>query len=218
MSNSGMVVLPKARGDDAFRRARRHSRAVGVLKWLLPALGILMAAAFFLKSYISSPMAVAIKAEGTALSDGKLVMANPKLEGFTKDNRPYLMTAKRAVQDVADQGIVALEGIGAKLPIGDAGLATIDAAKGVFDRAKNTLNLDSEITITTLDGMVAKLKSANLDIGAGGMTSKDPVDITFNGTRITSDSMSIAQSGKILVFENRVRVLIDRHDDDAATR
>jgi lipopolysaccharide export system protein LptC len=216
MPTSPSGVLPKARSEDAFRIARRHSRTVRVLKWMLPTLAVFMALAFVAKSYLSAPVAVEIKAEGTALSDGKLVMSNPKLEGFTKDNRPYSMTAMRAVQDVANEAIVMLEGIGAKLPIDAANWATVDAARGTFDRVKNTLDLNSEITITTADGMVAKLKSAYLDIGAGLMTSKEPVDIMLDGARITSDTMSIAQNGKLLVFDKRVKVNIDPRAMDAA--
>ena len=64
--------------------------------------------------------------------------------------------------------------------------------------------------------MVAKLKSAYLDIATGQMTTAEPVDIVLNGTRITSDSMSIAQNGKLLVFDKRVRVNIDPRAQDAA--
>ena len=216
MASSGASVRPKARHDKAFRSAQRHSRTVRVLKWLLPSLAVIMIAGFVAKSYLASPLQVSIQADGTALSDGKLVMSNPKLEGFTKDNRPYLMTAVRAVQDVTNEGLVVLEGIGAKLPMDVSNWAVVDAARGTFDRAKNTLDLNSDVTITTQDGMVAKLKSAYLDIGTGKMSTKDPVDIALKGGKITADTMSIANNGKVLVFEQRVRVFIDPRQQDAA--
>jgi len=199
----------RRRSEEAFRRATRHSRVVRVLKWALPALGAVMAAAFVAQSYISSPDTVGMKVEGAAVSDGKLVMANPKLEGFTKDNLPYAMNAIRAVQDVTNEGVVLLEQIGARLPIDATNWATVDAAGGTFDRNKNTLALNTAVTITTQDGMVAKLKSAYLDMNGGSMKTSDPVDITVNGARITSDTMQIADNGKVLVFENRVKVNID---------
>ena len=48
------------------------------------------------------------------------------------------------------------------------------------------------------------------------MTTAEPVDIVLNGTKITSDSMSIAQNGKLLVFEKRVKVHIDPRAQDSA--
>jgi len=53
------------------------------------------------------------------------------------------------------------------------------------------------------------LKSAFLDIGKGIMKTDDPVDITRNGSRVTSDTMTVQDNGKVVVFEKRVRVNID---------
>lgn len=195
--------------QDAFARAQRHSRIVWVLKGVLPVLGAVTAVAFVVYSYIATPASVAVQTDGSAISDGKLVMANPKLEGFTKDNRPYSMNAVRAVQDFQNEGIVELEGIDARLPIDAENWATVDAAHGIYDRDKNTLDIDSDVTVTTSDGMVAKLKSAYLDIGKGGMTTDDPVDIEVDGGKITAETMSIEENGKVLIFENRVRMNID---------
>jgi lipopolysaccharide export system protein LptC len=46
-------------------------------------------------------------------------------------------------------------------------------------------------------------------MGKGTMTTGQPVDITRQGSRITADSMTVEQNGKVLIFENRVRVNID---------
>jgi lipopolysaccharide export system protein LptC len=194
---------------EAFLRAQRHSRVVRVLKSTLPLIAAAMALGFLGYSYVMTPGSVAVKADGSAISDGKLVMANPKLDGFTKDNRPYSMTAMRAIQDFQNEGVVQLEGISAKLPIDAENWATIGAESGVYDRDKNTLEIDTEITVTTADGMTAKLQSATLDIGGGGMKTEDPVDIRMDGATITSDTMTIRENGKVLVFEKRVRMDID---------
>ena len=194
---------------EAFARAQRHSRTVRVLKSALPVLAAAMALGFLGYSYVMTPGSVAVKADGSAISDGKLVMANPKLDGFTKDNRPYSMNALRAIQDFQNEGVVQLEGISARLPIDAENWATIDAEGGVYDRDKNTLEIDTEITVETADGMTAKLQSATIDIGAGGMTTDDPVDIRMDGATITSDTMAIRENGKVLLFEKRVRMDID---------
>jgi lipopolysaccharide export system protein LptC len=158
---------------------------------------------------MAAPPTMVVQADGSAFSDGKLVMANPKLDGLTKENLPYSLNALRAIQTVDKEGIVELEGIDAKLPISADNVATVGASHGIYDRDKNTLDLDKEITVSTTDGMVAKLKSAFLDMGKGTMTTSQPVDITRQGSRITADSMTVEQNGKVLIFENRVRLNID---------
>lgn len=193
----------------AFERAEQHSHKVRLLKTALPALAIAMAAAFVGYSYVATPNAIAVSADGAAYSDGKLVMANPKLDGFTKDNRPYNMTAARAIQDFQNEGIVELEGINAKLPVDKDNWAAVTAPSGVYDRDKNTLDINSAMTITTSDGMVAKFKSAYLDIGKGGMKTDEAVDIQLKGAEVTSDSLTILENGKVMIFENRVRMNID---------
>lgn len=198
----------RTRGD-AFDRAQRHSRRVRVLKFAVPVAAALIAVAFPIYSYLAAPVAVKVQAEGTAFSNGKLVMANPKLNGFTKQKQPYSMTALRAIQDVSTQGIIELEGIDAKVPIAPDNVAAVKASHGTYDRDGNTMNLTSDVTITTTDGMQAKFKSVFLDMGKGTMKTGDPVDVSRGGSRITADTMSVQDNGKVLVFENKVRVNID---------
>ncbi|MER9297509.1 LPS export ABC transporter periplasmic protein LptC [Mesorhizobium sp. M0621] len=211
-TNAETELAPPADGrtrSDAFDRAQRHSRRVRVLKFAVPVAAALIAIAFPVYSYLAAPVSVSVQAEGTAFSNGKLVMANPKLNGFTKQKQPYSMTALRAIQDVGTQGIIELEGIDAKVPIAPDNVAAIKASNGTYDRDGNTMNLTSDVTITTTDGMQAKFKSVFLDMGKGTMKTGDPVDVSRGGSRITSDSMSVRDNGRVMVFESKVRVNID---------
>ncbi len=193
----------------AFGRAQRHSRRVRALKFVLPVTAAVIALAFPIYSYLVTPPAISVKADDTAFADGKLVMANPQLACVTKDNLPYAMSAARAIQDVASENVIGLEGINAKLPVDPATSAVVKAAHGTYNRDANTLELSKDIVVTTSDGMVMKLQSAFLDMGKGTMKTGDPVDITSKGSRIQSDTMSATDGGKTLVFEKRVRVEID---------
>jgi lipopolysaccharide export system protein LptC len=209
-----VIVAPK-RGElpseraVAFDSAQRHSRRVRILKLALPVIAGIIAIAFPVYSYLKTPPAAPVQADGSAFSNGKLVMANPKLEGFTKQNLPYSMKALRAIQDVAKESIIGLEGIDAKLPLDKDTSAVVGAAKGVYNRDANTLELANDITMTTTSGMVVKMKSAFLDMSKGNMKTNDPVDIVTRGSHIQSDSMSVEDSGKVLVFEKRVRVNLE---------
>lgn len=201
-----------------FNNAARHSRNVRILKIVLPSLAVAMATVFVFQSYRSTPPAVDIKADSSAVSDGKLVMANPKLEGFTEENRPYSMSALRAVQDIANEAVVELEGIAATLPIDEKISATIETARGIFDRNSNTLDVNTEINIKTSDGAVAKLTSARIDIASGRMSTDKPVEIHYKGASINSDALSVEENGKLVVFENRVRVHIVPPKADTASQ
>ncbi|TIU38699.1 MAG: LPS export ABC transporter periplasmic protein LptC, partial [Mesorhizobium sp.] len=193
----------------AFNRAQRHSRRVRVLKFAVPLLAVAIAIAFPVYSYLKAPVSISVQADGTAFSNGKLVMANPKLNGFTKQKLPYSLTATRATQDVGQQAVIDLEGINAKLPVATDNIVSVDAEHGIYNRDANTMDLTSDVSVTTTDGLAAKFKSIFLDMGKGSMKTSNPVDVSRGGSRITADSMSVEDNGRLVVFENRVRVNID---------
>lgn len=194
---------------DAFGRAERHSRRVRRLKVMLPTLAVMMAAGFVGYSFVATPGSAAIDVGTPTLAEGKLVMDSPKLEGFTGDGRPYAVSATRATQDFDRQDIISLDGIDARMPIETETWARVEAQTGVYDRMANTLDVPTDIVVTTTDGLVAKLQSAFVDIANGTLKSTAPVDIQSNGSRIVAGSMSVLDSGKRVLFEQRVKVNID---------
>lgn len=200
---------PQTRSDSEFASAYRHSQRVRLLKLGLP-LFALFGIGFFSAATIFAGDSAPVAAEKPAeMSDGRIIMANPKLEGFSGDKRPYKMVAVRAVQENAASSIIALETITADLPFGKGATATVTAASGIFDNALNTLDLNSAIMLTTSDGMTAALETAKVNIATSEMSTDKPVDIKTEGSHITADSMKITHGGKVVIFENRVRLNID---------
>ena len=93
-------------------------------------------------------------------------MANPNFEGFTGDGRPYSMTRVAGEQDVDTKAYPTLtastRSCRSTIRSGRGRRAT-----GTYDRTANTLDVTTEVPVTTQDGLVAKLKSAYLDITTG---------------------------------------------------
>ncbi len=206
---AGRRATGQAHGrDSAFRAARAHSKRVRVLRVLLPVLGALIAVGFAGFSWLMTTSNSPFKASQIGIVDGKLVMANPNLAGFTKDRRAYRISAERAIQNFGDLERIALEGISASLPAEGDAVAQMRAATGVFDSAANTLRIDSPLTIVTDDGMNIRLGNADIDMGSGTLRTDRKVDIDINGSRITSDSLTVEQNGKLLVFDNNVRMTL----------
>ena len=198
------------RMEKAFKRARRHSTRVRLLKFALPMTALVMVAAFAGKSWLASGIdGVSFDISSTAIENGRLVMADPRLDGFTNDNRAYSMTASRAIQDITGTGKVDLEQIDAKLPFDANNWMTVAARSGVLDRESNILDLNDDIKVVTDNGITALLRSAKVDMTAGSLNTQDPVDITLDGARIEADSLNVLDKGAVMIFENRVRMEID---------
>lgn len=201
--------LPQKQVQDRFAAAERHSRRVRLLKITIPVVAtigvVLLAAVTVFRQ--GSP--VAVSTESITLSDGRIVMSNPKLDGLTGDKKPYAMRAERAFQEIGRDGLVELEKITAELPFANNSTAQLRAGGGFFDNARNTLDLGKSVEVTTSDGMTAKLDSARVDIGKSELKTDKPVEITTSGSRITAESLSVSNGGKLLVFETNVRLTID---------
>lgn len=215
--DAGLQSAANRRPEDAFAMAGRHSRRVRILKIFIPFAAVLSAGLFSAATLFRGGEPVEVSTDGVSMSDGRIVMANPKLDGMTGDKRPYKMQAERAYQEVKKDGLVELEKITADLPFGLNTTARLKAGGGFFDNSKSLLDLAKGIEMTTSDGMHAVLKSARVDIGKNGLSTSEPVDITTNGSHITADSMQVSEGGKLLVFERRVRLKIDPKKLSAAT-
>ncbi|MBS9719167.1 LPS export ABC transporter periplasmic protein LptC [Tianweitania sp. BSSL-BM11] len=207
--HSSAGAQPTERVDAQFASAARHSGRVRLLKIALPLAALAMAGAFAAYSFLSSPVAIGFDLSSTAIRDGKLVMAAPKLEGYTTDNLPYAMTAARAVQDASNTNVIELEDIDATVPMTDGTVAKIDARKAIYDRLSNTIMLNDPMTLSTDDGKSATFQSANIDMGKGTLVTEQPVVLRIKGASIDAGKMSIAENGKVIVFDNRVQMNLD---------
>ncbi|PWL19329.1 LPS export ABC transporter periplasmic protein LptC [Falsochrobactrum shanghaiense] len=205
----GMHFGASEKAAALFKAAQRHSVRVRVLKTALPVAAVAVAAVFSWYTFLATPAAPVKVEVNTGGESGKLVMTSPQLNGYTKDNRPYSMVAAKAVQDAKNSGVITLEGISAQLPVGDEGSATVEAASGIYDNANGRLQLDKDFTVTTDEGLRAVMRSADVNLKSGQVTTDQPVDIRNGSTQIMADSMQIKDSGKILIFENKVQVVID---------
>jgi lipopolysaccharide export system protein LptC len=220
VTNQRLPRSANRRDADLFAVAGRHSRRVQFLKFAIPVFALLAGGVFAMATVFRPGAPVVVSTDAVSLSDGRIVMASPKLDGVTKDKRPYKMQAERAFQDIKNDGLIELEKLSALLPFGPVNTATLSAVSGVYDNTNRKLDLNNEILLKTSDGMTAKMKSAKIDIANNHLSTSDPVDITTQNSRITADSLEVSEGGKRLIFDKRVRLTIDpsKMNKDIATK
>jgi lipopolysaccharide export system protein LptC len=202
----------------AFTRARRHSRRVRVLRYLLPLVGVLAIAGFAVKAHLSFPGVPDISRAGLTVTRSSIIMDRPRLTGFTGDAREYSVAADRAIQPFGNPSEVRLETLEATLLSPDRGATKIAAETGDYDHAKNTLRLFGVINIDSAEGYRLTMRDADIDFGAETMKSENPVKIGYEDSEITGNSLSISDGGKHIVVEGRVRttVLPSKQEADPA--
>jgi len=214
MTTSTMSEMPgggdyAGRSHAEYRRALIHSRRVRLLKILLPLAAVLVVVAFIVASWIDGLAPEGVEIESAELRDGKLVMLNPVMSGQDSNERPYNMRAQRAIQDLSTPNVIVLEEIVADLPVSNGDMAILTAANGTYDRNAQTLVFDQAFTVKSEAGMEAQMQSAFIDLGNGGLTTKEPVLIRSGDASVVAQSMKMQDKGRVIIFQDKVRMTIN---------
>lgn len=206
------------RSDDnrVFRSAVRHSRLVRFLRFGVP-LGVALGVATVVAVTWVKPLRLLTKLPvdigSLVVSGSKVTMQQPRLAGFTRDQRQYEMTAQAASQDLTNPDVVELQGIRAKMEMQDKLVFETTAQSGVFQTKTELLTLQHNIVVTSSDGYKARLAEAVVDIRANTIVSEKPVEVTTATLTINANRMEIAESGDLIRFERGVSVTLMAEGD-----
>jgi lipopolysaccharide export system protein LptC len=199
-----------AETNRAYALAIRHSARVRRLRKLIPTICVGLLLVLVLAPYLNPFRAVAGLGLGpVSLSGTKVTMENPKLSGFRKDNKPYEMVAKTAVQDVRKPNFVELNQMTARIMMETNSWANLDAVKGYFDNQKEQMQLREGVRLRTDSGYDVRLKSADIDFKAGTVLSREPVTVNSGGTTVDADTLDVTDNGKQITFTGNVRAVVD---------
>lgn len=195
-------------GGDPYRLAVSHSARVKRLKILLPIGAFIISLAFFGVSVVRAYLPENLQIASAKIENGKVVMEKPAIAGRNEDGISYSMRAERALQDIKNPNIIALETIAAAVPLNEKIIARVEALSGVFDRSSDLLDMDKPFTIKLSTGLEASFQSAHLDIKGGKMETSEPVAIKADEASIVAESLKITDKGRIITFQGAVRVNI----------
>jgi lipopolysaccharide export system protein LptC len=211
--------LPGLAAEDIERRRRllkqwrRHSALIAVLRKLFPALclGIVVAlGAWAAMSTLLWRQDVKVR------SDAQIRMLNPNFQGRTEAGKPFLVTAASATRDSADNAKVTLEKPLLTVGVGGPEWTKITAASGVYREDTRMLDLKGQVTLDDHQGNHLVTEHALVD------TTKNAVDgethISGRGPQgsIEASSYSLRDGGAYLLFQGRVKSVIQQHKSAAA--
>jgi lipopolysaccharide export system protein LptC len=199
-------------GHGAFRAAVRHSRRVRILRVAVPAAVLLAVAGAAAFATLSNPLSMLSKMPvdigSLVVSGTKIMMQQPRIAGFTRDNRRYDLTAQAAGQDLTKPDVVELHGIQASMEMLDKNLFQTTARNGFFNTKSEQLTLSQNIIVTSSSGYQAVLSEAMVDIRAGKIVSEKPVEVTTSAWTVNANRMEIGEAGNLVRFERGVAVVL----------
>lgn len=211
-----LVSTPEQRAR-AFRSAERHSRNVYWLRRVLPALAVLVLAAYFVSTRLNVPVGnFTASIDGMQVADGNLRMLNPTLKGADKKNGAYIVKAEYADQDIANPNVIKLHAIKADLSDPAGGWSKMQAVRGVFDSKTERLVMKDRITVATSSGIKGELKYATLDMATQTLRSHNPVFFELTRGTVRANALTLRSQNHQLIFRGNVAVQLTGAEPPAA--
>jgi lipopolysaccharide export system protein LptC len=192
----------------AFQAARRHSRLVRRLRFLLPVAGVVAVVAFSVATRFALPGDLDLSVARMSVTRNAIIMDNPELTGFDSRDREYSLSADRAIQALARPNQVRLEDIKAKVTVAGRGTATVTAGAGDYDNAESTLKLFGGIEVDSSEGYALRMTDADIDFGGGTIASPNRVTLRFADSETTGGAISVTGGGQVIVMEGGVRTTL----------
>ncbi len=198
--------------DRVFRAAARHSRRVRILRVAVPAAVVVALLGALAFAFVLQPLRLLsrlpVDLSSLVVSGTKIMMQQPRLAGFTRDNRRYDLTAQAAGQDLTKPDMVELHGIHATMEMKDKAVFETTAKSGLYNSKTEQLALSQDIVVTSSSGYQALLSEAVLDIKTGKIVSEKPVEVKTATWTINANRMEVGESGDLMRFERGVTVIL----------
>jgi lipopolysaccharide export system protein LptC len=185
----------------------RHSRMVRFYRGAIPVgliaiMATIAAAAYFrpLRPLYDLP----VESGKVVVSGTTITMEAPRLGGFTRDGRPYDLTATAAAQDLTNPNLLQLKDVRARVTMLDKSTVDISAATGSYDTKADTMVLRTDVVVTSSAGYRVLLSEAKVDVKANRIVSDQPVEVILSNGNIKSKRMEVSENGDFMRFEGDV--------------
>ncbi|MEP3046795.1 MAG: LPS export ABC transporter periplasmic protein LptC [Roseibium sp.] len=206
-NSQSAAFIPRHTENRVQRAARRHSLLVRVLRWLLPAIGMLILAGMTGLVVLFNVLNGFGAANVILTSDG-LVMDHPKLSGHDGD-RSYQVTARRAIQRLSDPRLIDLESIHAEIVLGPGEDADVISLKGIYNNALETLRLYEGVQLEWSKGYTVEVNEVDIDLNTGALSSSDPISISSEQGQLNSGKVTYDKDKAIVRFTDGVKMTIN---------
>jgi lipopolysaccharide export system protein LptC len=189
---------------------------VRLLRKAIPTVIALILGATLLFAWID-PLRVLVKLPADAgkmvISGTKITMQSPKLNGYTRDQRWYEMTAEAAAQDITKPDLIELRKVDGKIQSQDKSTIFLSADDGLFNRKANVLTLNRNIVLRSSGSYEMHLEQAVVDTTSGEVVSDKPVKVFTDQGTVVADRLQVIKSGEVVNFIGNVVMNLNARND-----
>jgi lipopolysaccharide export system protein LptC len=188
-------------------------RLTRVLGWLFSAIalammGLLAYQAGTFSSLVPTPLPNGGEAVGKASPAApkeEITVTDSRFTGFDKNDQPFSISARNAMQDENDASKVRLQSVDAEVRHRSGQQIAIKSNEAVYDSNSKTIDLRGDVRISSTGGFDARMAEARVDIDRHRLRSEVPVKVVHPRGVIQANGMEIEDDGARILFFNKVK-------------
>ncbi len=215
-------VLPASRSRADIRRAafdvtrarprqnKWYSRFVQMMKFLLPAVALLLIGLVLVWPHLRSDD-LRFRLSFAALTADETEdpsMVNPRYLGIDKENQAFSITADLARKLASGTANVELEMPKADIVLDDGTWLVLTAENGVFKRLKKTLDLTGAVNLFHDSGYEFRTSKASIDLEQGTAESTTAVRGQGPFGDLRAEGFRLIDKGKTILFTGKAKLKI----------
>lgn len=189
------------------RLSRWHSRLVGLLKLVLPAIAIVLIGLVALWPELQDTPAPTLTPELSEDTDASR-MLNPRYFGVDQKDQPFSIAAQAASQAAADADVIELAQPEAEITLDSGQALALNAESGRYDRTANHLRLSGDVILQRDDGFEAHTSTAHVDLGTRSAWGDAPITVDGPDGSVVAEGFRIVDEGATVVFTGKSRLVI----------
>ena len=194
------LAAPTDDREALYARLTRRNRLVGLLRWLVPAAGVLVFVGLLAMIVIDN-IGQRFGFSNIRIDRDNLVVETPKLTSTDDDGTLYALSARAArVRPTQTDVIDMEEAVFSMTPTTGPAVEAV-AEAGQFQVNDQLLNVPGVTRISSTEGLKGTLEAVFADLMNWKMVASGTVDLTLpNGTHLVSDGMTYDRATGIYTF------------------
>lgn len=199
------------------KRRPNYSRFVRAMKVMLPGAALLLVAlvvAWPQLQAVEEEFAVKFAALKETAVD-RIEMINARYFGTDDSNRPYAVTAARAVEVDSSGDLVALENPKADMSLENDTWVMLNGDKGVYSRSAGTLTLQGNVNVFHDRGYEFHTSEAVIDVESGAAEGQAPVQGSGTFGHVSGEGFELSDQGRRIVVTGKSKLVLKQGAEDS---
>jgi lipopolysaccharide export system protein LptC len=185
-----------------------HDRVIRILKLALPALiGVVLAFLAFSPLEDKQEVSFLLDKNKVDTAEERLKVTAAQYRGQDNEGRPFLLTARSALQPTSSTQIVDIRDMSAQIQL-DGGPARLQANRARYNMESDQVNVVGPLLVSGSDGYRMQTHDVNIDMRARTLQSRGAVQGQMPLGRFSADQLQANMGNRTVVLNGRARLHI----------